>query len=441
MRVWFGWLGWVAVGVAALACDDKPKSPDQNSMETSGERSSDGRREHSRFAGRAEEGERNGATTGTQAEPSASQAAVAGSGRAALSLRLATWNVVWLNASEGVGPVPRRSEDYARLARYAARLNADVVALQEVDGPEAAARIFDSRRYAFHFTEGSGAQRTGFAVKRALVFTPHDDFAELNLGHLRSAADITVHLQATAKREAAPLRLLSVHLKSGCFDGPPSDGTKARRNGSCDKLFQQLPALESWIDARASEGTPFAVLGDFNRRLFARPDDPFWSELDDADPPPADLDSPTRGQLSRCWGQRHPHFIDHLVFGKAAHAWLRPSSFAQLVYDVGDQRFQKVLSDHCALSVELSPTQAELDALSRVMPIAQEAVTVRTDAESNDTAGLIKGNVGRGGAKLYHHPGCPNYDRVQIDAAKGERVFESEAEARAAGWTKSSDCK
>src|SRR5690606_3777742 len=106
------------------------------------------------------------------------------------------------------------------------------------------------------------------------------------------------------------------------------------------------------------------------------PDDPFWRELDDAQPPPADLDSPTRGQLSQCWGQRRPHFIDHLVFGKAAYEWLRPDSFVQLVYDDSDQRFEKTLSDHCALSVELVPTQAELDALRRGLPRAAAAAPV-----------------------------------------------------------------
>ena len=46
----------------------------------------------------------------------------------------------------------------------------------------------------------------------------------------------------------------------------------------------------------------------------------------------------------------------------------------------------------------------------------------------------IKGNISRSGARIYHVPGSPSYDATQIDEARGERWFCSEAEARAAGW-------
>ena len=45
----------------------------------------------------------------------------------------------------------------------------------------------------------------------------------------------------------------------------------------------------------------------------------------------------------------------------------------------------------------------------------------------------IKGNISHGG-KIYHIPGSRSYDPVNIDAAKGERWFCTESEARAAGW-------
>lgn len=45
----------------------------------------------------------------------------------------------------------------------------------------------------------------------------------------------------------------------------------------------------------------------------------------------------------------------------------------------------------------------------------------------------IKGNISDGG-RIYHAPWSPWYDKVRIDAARGERWFCSEAEAIAAGW-------
>ena len=49
----------------------------------------------------------------------------------------------------------------------------------------------------------------------------------------------------------------------------------------------------------------------------------------------------------------------------------------------------------------------------------------------------IKGNVGKGGTRIYHVPGGQHYEATRIDTAKGERWFCTEAEARAAGWRRS----
>jgi hypothetical protein len=51
-----------------------------------------------------------------------------------------------------------------------------------------------------------------------------------------------------------------------------------------------------------------------------------------------------------------------------------------------------------------------------------------------DPACPIKGNIGKGGNRLYHLPGDWDYDRTKIDTKKGERWFCSEGEAKAAGW-------
>lgn len=45
----------------------------------------------------------------------------------------------------------------------------------------------------------------------------------------------------------------------------------------------------------------------------------------------------------------------------------------------------------------------------------------------------IKGNISHSG-QIYHMPWSPWYDKVKIDAGRGERWFCSEADAQAAGW-------
>ena len=57
-----------------------------------------------------------------------------------------------------------------------------------------------------------------------------------------------------------------------------------------------------------------------------------------------------------------------------------------------------------------------------------------TSAPSDKAAHcLIKGNIGRRGARIFHVPG----GQYNIDGSKGERWFCNEAEARAAGWRRS----
>lgn len=258
------------------------------------------------------------------------------------TLRLASWNIAWLAARDREGAVPRSESDYARLRRYAERLDPDVVGLQELEGVAAARRVFDPDRYAFAFAAGGGStQRAGFAWKRSLRVTRHPDVAALGLGgRSRAGADITVHA------DRGDLRLLSIHLKAGCPGGRlDADDT------ACRLLAEQGRVLEAWIDARAREGAVFAVLGDFNRRFSSR--DAFWTDLDDSDPPEADLLDAGFGRRPPCWNGRYTQYIDHIVLSRTAAGWLVPGSFVQSVYDPADASWEAVLSDHCPIAIRL----------------------------------------------------------------------------------------
>jgi hypothetical protein len=70
----------------------------------------------------------------------------------------ATWNLEWLTDRPDGDPSlpknahPKRPDDIATLATYAAQLNADLIAIQEVDGRTIAARIFPPDHYSIHMT-------------------------------------------------------------------------------------------------------------------------------------------------------------------------------------------------------------------------------------------------------------------------------------------------
>jgi endonuclease/exonuclease/phosphatase family metal-dependent hydrolase len=280
----------------------------------------------------------------TAAEPGANSPAVAGEKTAPSrdTLKVATWNLEWLNRANGDGKVKREDADYERLRTYAEKLNADIVAVQEVDGVEALRRVFDDAVYDYHVASQPGVQLTGFAYKATLHVTKNPDYAELDVGSVRTGTDLTVTVNDR------PIRLLSVHLKSGCFDQPLTTS-----GNDCAKLSAQLPALEAWIDARAAVNEAFGVLGDFNRRM--KTGEPFFAEIDDGDPANADLTLTTDGRTSTCWGGEYPQFIDHIVLSRDAAPWVTASSFAVHEYEPADSPYKSKLSDHCPLSVALIP--------------------------------------------------------------------------------------
>ncbi len=263
----------------------------------------------------------------------------------ARDLRIATWNLEWLTLRPAGdrelprGVVPRTPADFAALRGYARALDADVVAVEEVDGRRPAAEVFPPGRYNLYFTHDPVVQRVGFAVRKDIPVTVNPDVTALRAHDrwLRSGADITIRWQGHV------LRLLAVHLKTGCLWSPLTD----RRRRACPVLGEQLRTLDGWVAARQAEGVPFAVLGDFNRSFDAR--DQFSRALARAAP----LAFAGQGMESPCWGGER--FIDHILVGGPARAWLVPDSLHVLVYRETDREARRQLSDHCPVSVELRP--------------------------------------------------------------------------------------
>lgn len=266
-------------------------------------------------------------------------------------LRLASWNLEFLAEKDGDGCAPRVPADYAAMRRIAEALDADVIAFQEAENVAAAARVFDPARFTIVMEARPGApsgtcggknpeqnvirQAVGFAVRKGIAFDRHADVTTLMLGNpqLRSGVDITLR-----PKGKAPIRLLSIHLKSGCFAGSAAK--------ACPVLLEQIPALEAWIDTAAHGPERFAVLGDWNRRL-ALPGDSVWREIDDGNPANADLRLADEGTAPRC-DPRYDSFIDHIVLDRRAGEDLQ--SFSETRYASEEKHY----SDHCPVTVTIA---------------------------------------------------------------------------------------
>lgn len=272
-------------------------------------------------------------------------------------MKLATWNMEHLAENNGMGCRAREEADYAKLKAIAEKLNADVVAIEEVESTAAAYRVFDPAKYTVEMTKQPKAkgyrcssgnpqspkstpQHVGFAIKKGIAYSRNADFKALDVtgaNGLRWGVDITLN-------GSNPLRLLAVHLKASC---PGGKSDSARHD--CVTFFRQQPVLEGeWIEKRYSEGIAFAVLGDFNRHVL-EPDDAFWSLTNDETSPGLKLTPVKALDERRC--KTYPKRIDHIIVDARAKRRVRMNTTSVLEYGVPKKQYP---SDHCPLSVILT---------------------------------------------------------------------------------------
>ena len=192
----------------------------------------------------------------------------------ALELRVATWNLEHLDDTNGAGCVGREDDDYATLAERIDALGVDVIAFQEVKNTAAAERVFDAEGWNVEVSArpstGSGPPcygrpearlghlATGIAVRAGNEYTRNADVSALAAGSRfrRWGTDVTV------TRGGESLRVLSAHLKAGCWRAREDSHTS--RESDCETLREQMEALADWIAARRQAGEPFVIAGDFN---------------------------------------------------------------------------------------------------------------------------------------------------------------------------------
>lgn len=333
----------------------------------------------------------------------------------ATPLRVATFNIAWLadrplpdmaavRACEAEAraypdldarPTPscrqgrfRTAAAYRLLARHVASLQADLIAFEEVAGAEALARLLepDGRVPAATGTgvhrgadwwwlvnplPVTGRQRVALAVRRELLrelrVTPVPELGQPLTREARGGL-----LARLTFLDGRQLRVLVVHLKSGCQDFGSSSSSSSTSTPACRQLAAQLPILARLLDELEAQGGAILLLGDFNLRFVASPgqaapdaasdaaSDGAWSLLDNRQPAGARLERLTAGftQPEGCFWPRYGNQpIDHILLagtlvGRAVPGSLQAHPFRT---DTEPRRLrpgaQWFLSDHCPLSV------------------------------------------------------------------------------------------
>ena len=163
----------------------------------------------------------------------------------------------------------RNASDYEALREFAATMNADVVALQEVENIAAIARVFPLDSWEIILSErpdsepyicrGSGRtstqQKVAYAIRKGISYENLGSFEELALDNPGLRHGLVIRLTGGP----SPIDVLNIHMKSGCF----VDDYSASTRSACETFEQQVPILDGWVEDRVENETGFIVLGDF----------------------------------------------------------------------------------------------------------------------------------------------------------------------------------
>ncbi len=273
-------------------------------------------------------------------------------------LKLVSWNIEHLADELNSGCKPRTKEDYAALQSYAKSLDADIVALQEVQSEKALARVFPPQQWQFVLSKRpdneayecrgrdglkSTPQRTAFAIKKSVKFSIAQQFEKLALGNPGLRYGISIKLDD----HPTQLEILNVHLKSGCF----VDDYRKSDKKACNTFKQQAPKMENWVNTRIDGGQSFVVLGDFNHRLSTNNNE-FWQQLSKENN--TKVVTNVMDGKSSCH-PRYKDLIDHILVSNNASQYISKGS-AQVDYfgKQSELTYQDMLSDHCPISVKIN---------------------------------------------------------------------------------------
>ena len=160
------------------------------------------------------------------------------------------------------------------------RLDADVLALQEISGVQAAREALGNLANQYQFCESESptpmAQKLVFAWRANILGSCKTDFGiavDDEPGADGVVRKLRPSLVATLSVNGKPISFVNLHLKSGCAS-PAGDGIYTYQGDyldsdrpACKTLRRQTPALETMMKSLSANGALAVVLGDFNRKL------------------------------------------------------------------------------------------------------------------------------------------------------------------------------
>ena len=276
----------------------------------------------------------------------------------AQEVRVASWNIEHLAEHNEAGCVPRSTLDYEQLRDFSQLLNADIIALQEVENTAAVERIFPKSEWNIVLSDRpnsttyrcrgndqeSTQQRVAVVLRKGIKYQINKSFRELGLE--MEGLRYGVVVEVFGDRDT--INLMAVHLKSGCF----VDDYSTSKLRACEVLGTQIETLDDWIEISIRGNKKFIVLGDFNSRL-TRENSMFWNKLVEMNTRPIGIKNGMQN-LTGCH-PRYPDLIDNIILGPQTSKLQVQNSQMVHFYSSTDEQMAEddMLSDHCPIILML----------------------------------------------------------------------------------------
>jgi endonuclease/exonuclease/phosphatase family metal-dependent hydrolase len=230
-------------------------------------------------------------------------------------MKLATFNIYWLGNDEFVSKPEsegkeRTEADWLLIARVISKLDADVIAFQEIVSLEELQKVFDlavahnltSRSYRIHDQQGEMLGTGASGPQKVVLAYDEKQYALMAASPIFGGVGrLPFGLRVRNKSDGGQVLVIGVHFKSGqpLFDNVPSAD---KRKLQCQHLADWAAGLKengNLVFPKPAADELIVILGDFNALYELEPNQPSnWDVIVES------LDPLRDGHMNEWWWQK-----------------------------------------------------------------------------------------------------------------------------------------
>ncbi len=263
-------------------------------------------------------------------------------------ITIASFNTEWLG--DGIQDTKARATwDYKNIAKVLSMINADIIALQEVENEKAIRKVLEYLDgYKYYVAEGYGKQNLAILYNENIELKVVDVYKSLIVEENITRPGLLIY----AKKANFDFYLMNVHLKSTSS----YDNTEELKQKSYELRQKQAMVLNQFLDSMLTHQNDKDIffVGDMNDNPNRKNSNiKFFAD----DPKVLFLTSYLRSCKNPNWDN-----IDHIAITPNIQSRFIKSSLRQVnIYEIFKQTQAERISDHCPVVISFDGTLPDND--------------------------------------------------------------------------------